>query len=227
MQRFKSIDNLPQVDETIEEHNLPKKKKKQFLKIRKKLIFSDKVEDKLDNKNRSFSNFKTNDYFRKINRKKLSHVCPIKEVIIKSPNIKERITESPKKLFRFKGTGRNSLNLRKINNWRRMKKLSLPDFKGDELDFMEPIKIKTINAVIVECEEQDEKEDLKNVKKHLMCLKNKRKKIDSVMNQLRKADKSKVKFLNDFCSLRSDKALSSKVARSVILENQDEYYSDE
>ena len=102
----------------------------------------------------------------------------------------------------------------------------LPKLKIDELEFFEPVKIKTVNDVIFECEEKEEKEDIKHVKPSLLSLRKKRRKIDFVMKQLRNSDQIKSKNLEHLFSLKTYNINRIKKQRNIIFENKDEYYSD-
>lgn len=116
---------------------------------------------------------------------------------------------------------------RKNSGWRRKKKLILPNFKSDVLDLFEPVKVKTRNDVIFECEEKEEADEKKDLKKDLLFLRNKREKVYSVMSQLRKSAEIKFRLKGEYSPRKSDDSLLGKKTRSIIFENQDEYYFDE
>ena len=77
---FKSVDNLPKVDETNEEHIAPANSKKKRFKIRGKLNFSDKIEDKLDGHLSHVSDLRKRERFADLLSNKFSEVWPIEEV---------------------------------------------------------------------------------------------------------------------------------------------------
>ena len=79
---FKSIDNLPKVDESKEEYKPISKKRKSF-SIRKSFTFSDKFEDCLYNKNNLLTFSSDHNKYDIFDKKRSLSVRPIKEVLSK------------------------------------------------------------------------------------------------------------------------------------------------
>ena len=105
-----------------------------------------------------------------------------------------------------------------------LRKNNLPKLKIDELELYEPKIIKTMNEMIVECDELEENE---NKSKELQNFINKRQKVDGIISQLIGSDEIRSKSFNSLKILKSDRSIPQPVTKNVILENLDEYSSDE
>lgn len=104
------------------------------------------------------------------------------------------------------------------------KKSQLPKLKIDELELVEPKVIKTLNEMIVECDEREETEDEKGYLKNLIS---KRQRVDCIFSQLIRSDDVRSKSFQSLKNLRSERSLPRAPTKNVILENLDEYSSDE
>jgi len=96
--------------------------------------------------------------------------------------------------------------------------------KIDELELCEPKKIKTMNEMILECDENEEKECDNKYVKHFI---NKRQRVDGIISQLIKSDDIRSKSFQSLKNLKSDRSLTKRTTKNVILENLEEYSSED
>lgn len=98
----------------------------------------------------------------------------------------------------------------------------IPNITIDELELYEPKKINTVNEMIVECEENEEGEQVKRIypgSDKLESLIQQRQLVDQMMNQLKDTDGVKSNSFRDMVNNNK----SQKEENDIILENQDEY----
>ena len=81
-----------------------------------------------------------------------------------------------------------------------------------------------MNEMIIECEETEENE---NMNKYLKTFINKRQKVDGIISQFIKSDDSRSKSFHSLKILNSERSITKQRAKNVILENLEEYSSDE
>ena len=81
-----------------------------------------------------------------------------------------------------------------------------------------------MNEMILECDENEEKEcENKYVKNFI----HKRQKVDGIFSQLIKSGDVRSKSFQSLKNLNSDRSITKTTARNVILENLEEYSSDD
>jgi hypothetical protein len=118
----------------------------------------------------------------------------------------------------------DSANLGVLRKNSLSKKNPLPKLKIDELELYEPKKIKTMNEMILECDENEEKECDNKYVKHFI---NRRQRVDGIISQLIKSDDIRSKSFQSLKNLKSDRSLTKRTSKNVILENLDEYSSED
>lgn len=113
----------------------------------------------------------------------------------------------------------DSANFRNPSKNSLRKKNQMPKLKIDELELYEPKVIKTMNEMIVECDEVEEHD---TEDKHLKTFKSKRQRVDGIFSQLIKSDDIRSKSFQSLKILKSDRSLPRTQNKNIILEDLDE-----
>lgn len=107
-----------------------------------------------------------------------------------------------------------SSSLRKSNR--------LPKITIDELELYEPKKINTVNEMIIECEETEEKEDEIKSKGS-----RNRTRMGDIMHKLHNSDEVKPRSFKSLYAIRTERSRSLSRGKDIILENKEEYSSED